>query len=155
MTDIETFIRARLDEDEQTARAVAERYIDIRDGSPYWPLPSVVARYRSYAPDPGIAAGLDLIKTYNPARVLREVQAKRAIVDLHKINSEPETYGVTRGGPPWAPTGKTVYWCGICDDDRDYGHISGPKPGCQTLRLLASAWSGDADYDPAWTPEAT
>lgn len=81
------WLRAQLDEDERLARRVADRYRirneDREDnGRPYWPLPSVVANLRDRGRDPDIAAGLDLIEAYGPKRVLDEVAAQRAILQL-------------------------------------------------------------------------
>ena len=64
--DLVTFLRARLDEDEAAATA-AEREMGTWGGQ----RPS----YAKLGFDVG-----DLAQTFNPARVLREVAAKRAIV---------------------------------------------------------------------------
>ncbi len=92
-----------------------------------------------------------------PARVLREVDAKRKILAEHKISSEPETVHILHhdkksntGWEETKETGRLTYWCQACDHDRDYGHIGGPEEGCLTLRLLAAVWSDHPDYDPAW-----
>jgi len=78
MTLVE-WLRGALNEHERIARTVAERYIDQRDGSAYWPLPSIEARFRQ-GYDSGITAGLDMIKLYDAAHVLRTVQAHREIL---------------------------------------------------------------------------
>lgn len=64
MDDLIAFLRARLDEDERTARAV----------SPCYP------------PDDPLAITEDLAHAtrWGPARVLAEVEAKRRMVDLHQ-----------------------------------------------------------------------
>ena len=59
-----------------------------------------------------------------PARVLREVDAKRKILALHEPND------VT--GP-----GRACRWC---------GHLW----PCDEVRILVAVWSDHPDYDPAW-----
>jgi len=81
MTLVE-WLRGALNEHERIARTVAGRYIDQRDGSAYWPLPSIEARFRQ-GYDSGITAGLDMIKLYDAAHVLRTVQAHREILDAY------------------------------------------------------------------------
>lgn len=87
MNDLIAFLRARLDEEQDLARRLADRYIvrnpDLpNDGQPYWPLPSVERNYTfRKGTDPDIAAALDLIKAYNPHRVLTELDAKRQRLD--------------------------------------------------------------------------
>lgn len=121
MTDLAAFLKARLTEDEQYARA---------------------------------AAATDRSLGYAPARALREVAAKRAILGLHIINSERSRWGDSHPDPAMRgqQTGRTIWWCWTCDADRDYGHIGSDQEGCDTLRYLATVYCGHADYDPAWKP---
>jgi hypothetical protein len=70
---------------------------------------------------------------YGTDRVLREVEAKRRIIDEH----EHELSGDKPG-------------CWTCDEDRDYELI--PHGWCLTLRLLALPDADDEDYDEAWRP---
>ncbi len=65
------------------------------------------------------------IARHDPARVLREVAAKRKILTLHS---------------PWEDSGD----CSACGD---VPQVCYP---CETLRALAAAWSDHPDYDPAW-----
>lgn len=79
-----TWLRACLDTEERLAQRVADRYHvrnpDREDhGQPLWPLPSVEACFHGRT-DPDISAGLDLIKAFNPKRVLAEIEAKRRIL---------------------------------------------------------------------------
>jgi hypothetical protein len=80
-------------------------------------------------------------------RVLREVEAKRAILAEHAIDaSRIRTY-------PFDPfTGKanmvgSEVNCAVCG----WASID-PTSGCRTLRLLAATWSDHPDYDPGWAP---
>jgi hypothetical protein len=103
MTIIE-FIEARLVEDELVAAAISK---GLSHGQ----------RYEVYAPPP-----LDEIISWDPARVLREVEAKRRILGM-----EP---GDTHGGYP------DGYWEAVD----------------QAQRHLASVYAGHTDYDEAWRP---
>ncbi|TCO57147.1 DUF6221 family protein [Actinocrispum wychmicini] len=82
--DIVEFIRARLDEESALAQLVKEAHVfpddHDRAGAAYWPTGRVESIVRSY-PKPGHRAGLDLIVTFGPDRVLRAVEAKRAVVE--------------------------------------------------------------------------
>ena len=65
------------------------------------------------------------IARHDPARVLREVDAKRSILAQH-----PAIW-------PKDPDSSTCSCCGLAWP-------------CPTLRALAAAWSDHPDYDPAW-----
>jgi Family of unknown function (DUF6221) len=75
----------------------------------------------------------DFIARWDPARVLREVDAKRRILAEHRV-WEPR-WGCTRcrewiGGIP-----EKVAW------------------PCPTVRALAAVYSDHPDCDPAWSPD--
>ena len=80
--------------------------------------------------DPG--AG-EHIARHDPARVLAECAAKRAIVDLAKKASEFEKW---------------------YDDYEWQGTVEGSEPltGDAILYALAAVYKDHADYDPAWSP---
>lgn len=77
----------------------------------------------------------DHIVRHDPARVLRDVEAQRALLELHHaelievVNADHEE----RSGD----------WCAECD---------GETFPCRTLRLLASAYADHPDYNEAWRP---
>jgi hypothetical protein len=90
MNDLIAFLRARLDEDERTARSV------LWDGSGNtlkWDLPfSATVQVGSEVFTTDDSAVADHIARHDPARVLAEVDAKRRIVDecaywINKINA--------------------------------------------------------------------
>lgn len=129
MDELVAFVRAALDEDERLARRVAGRYTvrnpDRPDnGHPYWPLPSVERNWHFRSEesdsDPDIAAGLDLIKAYNPQRVLAEVQAKRRILD----ECDSIIYGWTH------------------EETKDYGR--------DILKALAQPYAGQPGWREEW-----
>ena len=113
------FLQARLDEDEARAKKAQDEWN---------------AEYAMYEwedlPDEVFAHA----RTHDPARVLREVEAKRAILELAK-----EASGL--------------------DDTVDAEFRSGPRDtasepyvGDRILRALATVYRDHPDYDPAWTP---
>lgn len=113
MDDLGSFIGKRLDEDEAMARPPAvvvagevdSGMVDGRTGA------KLTAPVYGYAHD--------------PARVLREVAAKRAIMAEHL-----RVGGSCRMCIEWPPE---------------------PWP-CRTVRLLAATWSDHPDYRAGWAP---
>lgn len=112
--DITEFIAARLAEDEAAANEVH------RPGDC-----GCVDRDGEFDPDPVYCS------CHYPARVLREVAAKRAIMGLHDL---PEHY------------------CPLPVLPGRHGQLWTPEEGpCWTLRLLASTYSDHPDYA-EWLP---
>lgn len=126
MRDLIAFVKARLDEDEAAARAADETV-----------LPGDLPR------ETHIVYGLQragfgnayqgFVLVHDPARVLREVEAGRAVLELHE--PLPSTYGE----PVTCPT---------CWPEPRVG--THPLAPCPTLRQLASIWNDHPDYNPAW-----
>jgi Family of unknown function (DUF6221) len=122
VSDLVAFLRARLDETERNAQ----------DALALWPE-------THFTIDPGSLVLIAFHRTHDPARVLREVQAKRAIFDLHSP-SYPNTYPEPSGQPT----------CGVC-------HAGGwdwdpERWPCPTVRALAAVYRDHPDYDEAWKP---
>ena len=124
--DIVGFLRARLDEDEAAALDAEgscpspwEGSADLWDGSGD---PIAADTDRNYV----TVRGAEHIARHDPARVLRDVEAGRAIVDMH------------------ADCGSGV---GYCDDG---GH--GGDGSCGTLCYLAAVYSDHPDYRLEWKP---
>jgi hypothetical protein len=143
MTGITEFLNARLDEDEATARYSGPAliaWLTFRDGDGQMLYTTPAA---SDAGDQGIwaADGRELPEpasarvVYDPARILREVEAKRAILAEH----QPVVAGLQ------SVTGEGCRTC----DETGVGVVSPGWP-CATVRALASVFSDHADYDPAW-----
>lgn len=147
--DIAAFIRARLDEDEQIARAVRrptpwhEREPEEGDGLPtgIWvddPTDEgVVVANGSYV------AGH--VIRHDPVRVLRGVEAKRRILDEHlpfHVDDEDETLHVRARMHEFGC--RTCHYSGL-------GEIRGSGL-CMTIRLLASEWSTHQAYRQEWAP---
>jgi len=145
------FVQARLDEDEALAKAALEaghsEWGDRpwavtecsgpepdHEGCPcivyqgeYKPFeePQVPPiQYVADAEEPEHAAH---IARHDPARALREVAAKRAILAEH------------------GPGEDGSVWCRVCDPAADMNDSDRWYP-CKTVRLLAPVWSGHPDY---------
>ncbi|MET9099972.1 DUF6221 family protein [Streptomyces antibioticus] len=75
------------------------------------------------------------IVAHDPVRVLREIEAKRRIMECHE---------------PWvAGNGDTI--CGRCGREHIDGRPGGHFP-CQTLRLLALPYAHRPGYRDEWRP---
>ena len=74
-----------------------------------------------------------------PARVLREVEAKRRIVEIHRVVGGFEDEDMTDLGSG----------CSECGYSAEYGDRGG---WCETLRLLALPYEDRPDYQEAWRP---
>ena len=130
MSDLVAFLTARLDEDEAWAKAA-----DLTAGGTWFS-------------DPGIPSdGFNLpdaqhMMRHSPARVLREVDAKRKILALHAA-LEPE---FRPGRPP-------LLRCSVCLSQRDGWQEDwhGDDWPCPTVVALAAVYSDHHDYDHDWT----
>jgi hypothetical protein len=126
VSDLTTFLRARLNEDQARAEATQARV--AADGGWFGARDLVTGAGFE-------AADAELVAVHaDPARVLREVEAKRQIVDEH---------GDVNGGS-----------CDTCVDGAwGYPTHGGSTPQdypCRTLRLLASVYADHADYRQEW-----
>lgn len=143
--DLAAFLNARLDEDEAAAVAAAEadrRY----GGRPNW---SAFGNIVIDAGDPDWAA-VDLspcfedasvgahIVRHDPARVLREVEAKRHILIEHETRNRGEGHD---GRPR----------CHVCTAIAN-GQARRFAAPCPTLRMVASIYSDHPDYREDWKP---
>lgn len=99
----------------------------------------------SYPASAEESANSAFIAANDPAYVLADIAAKRAILELHEA---VPYYGLDQRGR-WLPcTGEPKLWyCGSCQDDD--GIINGELP-CDTLRILAAPFADHPDYNPAW-----
>ena len=131
--ELVAWLRAQIDEDEALAReaggdswvAVDLAFVDDPNGR------QIV---RDECMTPGVQAH---IARHDPARVLREVEAKRGIVELHSDRD---------------------HFCGIGSIERDgyTWHEAGEKRRadipCLTLRLLALPYADRPGYREEWRP---
>ena len=147
MSGLAAFLAARLDEDEAAAKAVEDRSepwtgrwqprernaLETYNG---WVLAVSVPIGGDFAP--GV---VEHIARHDPARVLREVEAGRAILAAH-LPGEFDRYGLTEILCRTCVTGHEAY---MDDDGAD------PWP-CATVRRLAAVWSDHPDYREEWAP---
>ena len=112
--DVVEFLRARLDEDERIAREAAPgRRLTYTAEPKVYEIPPDTPLLRHQV-------------NYDPARVLREVEALRRIVDEHH---------------PVDP----------CDaHDASFRSIS-----CDTLRALAAIWADHEDFQEEWRADSS
>lgn len=145
--NVADFLLARLAEDEAMARAATWPPDGGYDSglAPEWLLDDAgdlrdANLVAITADDGGGAGGLmfsvagNHIARHDPARVLRQVEAMRRVVEEHR----PTRRQVIDGDGM-----ETVESYFLCDSDMDMWP-------CDTLRALAAIWSDHADYDPDW-----
>jgi hypothetical protein len=119
--DLTAFLTARLDEDETTAKDTLRALA--------WMIDNNV--------QPPIAASTAGEKVTRMGRLLREVEAKRAILAEHAALGEG--------------------YCPRCSQDEEQPLPVGwwvPAP-CPTMRALAGIWSDHPDYHQEWAPAPT
>lgn len=138
MSDLLEFLAARLDEDEAAVRAVtaARRYDewdavgaagDDEAADLTWHVVGITAM----KPEPGAKAIAHHIARHDPARVLRDVMAQRAIVDA---------YAVTDGDVELH----------LGNFPRKHGEWDGLG---LAVRQLATVYSDHPHYQQEWAPE--
>lgn len=85
------------------------------------------------------------IARHDPARVLADVAAKRAILDLHRPRVP---YGYGHSLDEMLADGSAA--CSVCGDQGvDITTVYHP---CDTLLVLARVWAEHPDFAPAWRP---
>ncbi len=146
MPDLVAFIRARLDEDQAAAKVAdgpswfLDRTEDsdkrsIRYTGPSTLNPGDMADY--YITDRVHECDAVHIARHDPARILRQVEALRAILNRH----EPR------------PLGRWQVCTACCTAERfefsgyELSHVAWP---CPDVGVLASIWRDHPDYDEAW-----
>jgi hypothetical protein len=127
-TDLVSWLRAQLDADEATARAVKDNSAPW-DGQWKADGPDRLRTYNDwvlfYGHTHPLAPGLvDHVALHDPRRVLADVDAKRRIIDVHVDQRECER-------------------CAWFDDE----HYP-----CETLQLLGLPYADRAGYDESWRP---
>lgn len=127
--DLLAFLTARLDEAEATARKVSTHLSSAH----YEPFVTIDVSHRS-----GDVTTVEHVRVYEPAAVLADVEAKRALLRLHALHVSYLKH-----------TGSSV--CSVCEDGKQMG-LDYP---CPTVRLLASAYRHHPGYRAEWAPETT
>jgi predicted NAD-dependent protein-ADP-ribosyltransferase YbiA (DUF1768 family) len=143
MNDFATFLRARLDEDEALAREAPEGPWHIGNAVD----PTKTCNVHTFPGARLVADGLNWlvaehIARHNPARVLRDIEARRALLALHEPHQQPGRYSDVNDRATW------MTCCSMCQVDMVQ---EGDWP-CETLRLLALSYADHPDYRQEWRP---
>lgn len=128
------FLKARLDEDEAAAnRAIALDWrVDPDDRHHVRVVPAQDAQGPGAVIAYVVGGEAPHIARHHPARVLREVEAKRRIIAEHAAT-------LTIGFDDGSTESRT--WCSRCGEK-----------ACPTLRLLAEVHADHPNYDETWRP---
>lgn len=151
MSDLAVFLLARLGEIEADARVATPGPWEWQTFHETDELvhPVMLGRWSSHPMNvlksshehwPPNSADKAHIVRHDPARVLADCMAKRAIVELHEPGLE--LVGID-------DSGEEEWRCPECGLPLFDG-----RTGCRTLRLLASPFVDHPDFDPAWTVTA-
>ncbi|WP_333742672.1 DUF6221 family protein [Streptomyces ardesiacus] len=140
MDDLVQWLRAQLDDDERTARAATEGPWSVDDDSYAEAIyaadrrTTVVAGGRWGGEASVFESTEDAlhIARHDPARVLREIDAKRRLIALHRELEDPQ---------------EMQDYCATCEVTGKY-----PEYPCKTLRLLALPYADRPGYRDEWRP---
>jgi hypothetical protein len=140
VTDLITFLRARLQEDEDTAQAAARAAENGYNSEPPWEFDGdemVSADGRGILTGPwGIEHEIARhVERFQPARVLREVEAKRRVMERHCLSDA---------------TKFTAYCAGGHYDSDGYPEVE--LQDCPELQDMAFIWNDHEDWSNAWCP---
>lgn len=131
MRDLTKFLTARIAEDEQWALAAQDG-----DGYAEWDNPSTgVVQVAAGGMDGLVLVPRDMavhIARHDPARELREVEAKRRIMEIHNAK---DSWGMCLG----------------CPRDRN-GNMVVEVDECPELRALALPYADHPEYKESWRP---
>ena len=135
-SDLAAFLRARLDEDEAAAKAVARLGYTVDMGGTRLDEKFSHARVRFAAEDGRSRIESDApaerhFGRHDPARVLREMEAKRAVLAEYEPVAENDGYNGS-GEPEYA-----------------FGWAEGLGAA---VRALAAVYRDHPGYDPGWAP---
>lgn len=127
--------------------------VALRSVEKYGTLPSFIV-YESECVN---TVGAGHIVRHDPARVLREVQAKRRVLARHRLVDQTNGWAhrTPRPGEDVSLRHPAAYCStcrtGACGDDYDAtcGWVDWP---CPEVLDLAAPFAGHPDYDPSWSP---
>ena len=124
------FLQARIEEDAHVARAVVSACRDVRHE---WPP--------EQAPGRGGPALTEFLRHFSESRMLREVEAKRAILAEHPLTRHviPPGYRLVGEG----------FGCELC---HDWDGVTEGRGYCGTLLAAVAVYSGHPDYRQEWKP---
>ncbi len=144
MDDLVAFLRERIAEDEAMARAATDGPWATWEGASMHGLGDLLHPVLTPGQKPGshavivTASWLDAehVSRHDPARTLREVEARRRLLNLH------------------SPTKAGGDECAVCDYGVDSCGCMGMNGGwpCATIALLALPYADHPDYREEWRP---
>jgi len=145
--DITEFLTACLEEEAAMARAAAAFYDDADQDGVSWEghAGTDLNGYTRFwiAPHLGtvndVASGLH-INRHDPAHVLREVAAKRKLIELHA----PAVIHGEKGGADWY---NRMTICRTCTPSQQFPETAWP---CDTVKLLASVYADRPGCKEEW-----
>ncbi|PZG47473.1 hypothetical protein C1I98_13465 [Spongiactinospora gelatinilytica] len=160
MDELAQFVAARLDEDAQAALTLlgADARIGFQRGvpAPRWEVQPGGAirsadgtlRVRFTWSDEAMH-----IVRHDPATVLRDVEAKRRILDEHAIVHRDVVW-LEKDGEEIEERSAELPVCGRCVSKNSAFHSRGdvPEGPCVTVRLLALPHDDHPDYQEEWRP---
>lgn len=167
MTTLIDFLEARLKEDQDAAELMAKYYPppwDVYDrgwmarvygDEPFWEVTRLEQGSWIENGSPPLGSIIEHVARHDPARVLREVAAKRAILAAYRPPNEQAHPGPCTESIEHDPEGKD--W----DDDSSHGpcerHVEAmharrgqPHASEHILKYLATTWSDHPDYRKEW-----
>ena len=127
LVELVEFLRRMLDADEQVALEALD-------------LPPMVGEWR-WARVSVSSTRFSPCGRHHPARVLREVEAKRRILNLHREGGRLTGEGYGEHG---------FAWCETCGSGEPHEYPT--KWPCSTLKLLALPYADHPDYRDEWKP---
>lgn len=125
MDELVVWLSAQLDEDERIARACS--------GNGEWEAEHIAI----YGPDLGVEVRAHMA-AHDPARVLREIDAKRRLLSEHTPQTPKVRPGMERH-------------CLSCTTAQSWDEAAG-QSNCLTLRLLALPYADRPGYRKEWRP---
>lgn len=154
MSDLEQFLLERIAEDESSARELAdfdgigEWAFERHERDLVWMVssPAGVQIITGYVGNGDSRPAAEHIARWDPARVLVECEAKRAIVAEHATTRVDPNDKLMLPG-----------YCRMCVGEtgwpiRTHQVGVGVDAPCLTVRLLALSYAGHPEYDEAWRP---
>jgi hypothetical protein len=142
MDDLVEFLRARLDEDEADAAAASPGPWHVNAEQDEVLAADGITVADGFAlSNQQLRATACHIARHDPARVLREVEAKRQVLKLH------ERATLRAGGG--AKYFDTTTVCRSCEPSYQFPELSWP---CTTLRLFALPYADHPEYRDDWRP---
>ncbi|MEW2250411.1 DUF6221 family protein [Streptomyces sp. NPDC006975] len=128
------FLRARLEQDEASAKAASPGpWRPSEESDEVLAVDGVTVADGFALSGRQLRATTEHIARHDPARVLAEVGARRHLIELHQERLE-QGYGTD--------------FCAECG----FGEVGRQYYPCQTLRLLALPYADHPDYQERWRP---